>query len=913
VRVKATFPPLGDPNALPRRVLCLAPHADDEVLGCGGMLAFHAARGDDVRVLVLSDGAAGDPDGKAGVDLAEQRRDETRAAGGELGITDHRFLSLPDGAVGETPELVQRLRAEVDEFDPDLVYGPSPLECHPDHRSTSHALVAALAPGRARRVMLYGVNSPVTASVLFDTTGVWPRKRAAIERFASQLEYHDLVGKCEGWDRARTVNIPDPAVHVAEAFVDLDSSELVVYEGRAARLLRQVWGDDHGLDPAGSDPLDPEDPWAATAVISTWNKAEDVCANLDGLRAQTRPFARVVVVDNASSDDTVRVIAERYPEVNLIVMPDSAYGACETFNIGFASVTTPLLAILDDDVVLSPLWLEKSVERMRREPDSTAVVSTKIVEPGMPQSFIDSPEVNRERYMSTFRGCASLARRAALAEAGWYDERLFIYGNERDLTCRLLNLGYRVLQYPEVEAHHKTPFGMQMGKRSLFYHARNAWLSMLKYAPLGDLLRMPALVISKVLLRSGKKEAEPARDARRSARRGEGRAQRPRQRALLPPEPRAGAARGLRAAAEMTDPGAQVREIGPVSAVVCNYNGAGYLSACLDSILDQATGVDEVIVVDNGSEDASCELVRREYPDVRLVALEQNLGPCVARNVGMREARNRWVLAVDNDAILRVDTLGRLRATAERTPGAVVVQPRSVIATERDRVHYDGARFHYAGLLSLRNFYRALPEAEGSGVVPVDGAIAIALLMDRDVVLGVGGYDEDFFILFEDYDLSMRLRIAGHGIYSDEEALVDHRGGTPGISFRAGSYPKTRAFYHSRNRWLLLVKNHGLRTLLVSLPGILGYELVWLLFTLSRGHLGAHLQGKVSFFRSLGRALEARSEIQASRRVRDRDLLVGGPLTLSPELVQKASSRTFVGILDGWLRLWWGLLGRLAS
>ena len=104
-------------------------------------------------------------------------------------------------------------------------------------------------------------------------------------------------------------------------------------------------------------------------------------------------------------------------------------------------------------------------------------------------------------------GCGSLARRAALAQAGYYDERLFIYGNERDLTCRLLNLGYRVLQDPEIEIHHKTPFGIQMGKRSLYYHARNAWLTMLKYAPLEDLLRMPVLVVSKVLLRGDAAEA----------------------------------------------------------------------------------------------------------------------------------------------------------------------------------------------------------------------------------------------------------------------------------------------------------------------------------------------------------------------------------------------------------------------
>ena len=109
--------------------------------------------------------------------------------------------------------------------------------------------------------------------------------------------------------------------------------------------------------------------------------------------------------------------------------------------------------------------------------------------------------------MSTFRGCASLARSTALREARYYDERLFIYGNERDLTCRLQNLGYRVLQYPGCGVFHKTPFGIKLGKRSLYYHARNAWISMLKYAPLGDLARMPWLVLTRVILRGSKHEA----------------------------------------------------------------------------------------------------------------------------------------------------------------------------------------------------------------------------------------------------------------------------------------------------------------------------------------------------------------------------------------------------------------------
>ena len=141
------------------------------------------------------------------------------------------------------------------------------------------------------------------------------------------------------------------------------------------------------------------------------------------------------------------------------------------------------------------------------EPDETAVLSSRIEEPEMPEWFLTSAGQLTPRYMSTFRGCASLARADRLQACGFYDEELFIFGNERDLTCRLLGAGYRVLQYPEVHAFHKTPFGIQMGKRSLYYHARNAWLSMLKYAPMSDLVRMPWLVVSRVLLRGGGKEA----------------------------------------------------------------------------------------------------------------------------------------------------------------------------------------------------------------------------------------------------------------------------------------------------------------------------------------------------------------------------------------------------------------------
>ena len=497
--VKALYPPFGDPRTFPKRVLVFAPHPDDEVFGCGGTLAFQSDAGAEVRVVILTDGGMGDPTGRT-EDLRGTRVAESRAAGEHLGLSDYRFLDLPDGGLQVTGELVEALARELEDYEPELVIGPSPGELHPDHRATSRALMAALSRGPERRVLLYGINTQVVPGLLVDITPVNERKRAAIACFSSQLEHMDLLRKIEAVAQAYTVNVEDPAVEFVEGYTDLRSSDIRLYERTFHEVAHLAQGGEGAPAEARGWP-------AATAVISTWNKAEVVRENLQSLRAQTLPFAEIVVVDNASTDDTQRMIAEEFPEVNLVCMPHSAYGACETFNIGFASAQTPLIAILDDDIALPPTWLEMATERLVGEPETTAVVSTEVVEPGMPEHYLEASRAAGRRYMSTFRGCGSLAKREVLERAGFYDERLFIYGNERDLTCRLLNLGYRVLQDPEIVTYHKTPFGIQMGKRSLYYHARNAFLTMLKYAPLEDLFRAPFLVVSKVLLRGADKES----------------------------------------------------------------------------------------------------------------------------------------------------------------------------------------------------------------------------------------------------------------------------------------------------------------------------------------------------------------------------------------------------------------------
>ncbi|MFM1872195.1 MAG: hypothetical protein RL398_1617, partial [Planctomycetota bacterium] len=194
-------------------------------------------------------------------------------------------------------------------------------------------------------------------------------------------------------------------------------------------------------------------------VISVWNRKDDLRDNLRAIEAQTVPADQVIVVDNCSKDGTPEMVIAEFPWVHLIRMPHSEYGACETFNVGFASARGEFVGILDDDVILPPTFVADMLAKFAVEPPTTAILSPKVIEPEMPDWYKDSPKVNSERYLATFRGCGSMARAGALREARWYDIRFFIFGNERDLTTRLLNLGYRVKMFPQVEVFHKAPFG----------------------------------------------------------------------------------------------------------------------------------------------------------------------------------------------------------------------------------------------------------------------------------------------------------------------------------------------------------------------------------------------------------------------------------------------------------------------
>lgn len=239
------FPPLLPKDDLRGPVLAFAAHPDDEIMGCGGMLAWHAQRGDAVTVAHLTDGAAGDPDA-AHEDIRATRTAEGREALSRLGVSDLRPCGLPDGELPEHLDAAcQQMRALIAEVQPKTVYSFFFTEAHRDHRAVAHATARCHdALDADCRVLLYGVNQEVPGATMFELGAFMDQKQHALQAFASQLAYNDFAERILHRDHAATINVEDPTVNYAECFVDLRPAELPRACALADELIRFLLRDE---------------------------------------------------------------------------------------------------------------------------------------------------------------------------------------------------------------------------------------------------------------------------------------------------------------------------------------------------------------------------------------------------------------------------------------------------------------------------------------------------------------------------------------------------------------------------------------------------------------------------------------------------------------------------------------------
>lgn len=262
-----------------------------------------------------------------------------------------------------------------------------------------------------------------------------------------------------------------------------------------------------------------------------------------------------------------------------------------------------------------------------------------------------------------------------------------------------------------------------------------------------------------------------------------------------------------------------------LSVIIVNYKVKHYLEQCLRSVAEASRGIAvEVIVVDNASGDGSVEYLRERFPDVTIIASEENLGFARANNLAIRNSHGQYVLLLNPDTIVAEDTFRDFIGFMDSTPdaggcGAYMLHTDGSFAPESRRgLPTPFVAFcKMSGLASLlpksrtfgRYYMRYLNENEVNRIEIMSGAF---MFLRRDALDKAGLLDEDFFMYGEDIDLSYRILKAGYNNYFLPSRILHYKG----ESTVKSSYRYVHTFYRAME--LFFNKHYAHYSILLSLP-----------------------------------------------------------------------------------------------
>ncbi|OQW95021.1 MAG: hypothetical protein BWK79_03810, partial [Beggiatoa sp. IS2] len=220
--------PLPPVLALPNqgKILMIAPHPDDETLGCGGTLALLRQRGCQVKVIIVTDGSQGDPCGYLmGESVVHCRQRESLAALQVLGIDDVIFLHEPDGNYRHTVTLADRFQTILSDYAADWLLLPSVLDYHRDHAAISLSVLDVWQQrGCQERVFLYETWAAIPANWVVNISNTFHLKQQATRCYELPLKYCDYLKACTGMANYRSLYLVEQQGQFAEAFMELSTT-----------------------------------------------------------------------------------------------------------------------------------------------------------------------------------------------------------------------------------------------------------------------------------------------------------------------------------------------------------------------------------------------------------------------------------------------------------------------------------------------------------------------------------------------------------------------------------------------------------------------------------------------------------------------------------------------------------------
>ncbi len=298
-----------------------------------------------------------------------------------------------------------------------------------------------------------------------------------------------------------------------------------------------------------------------------------------------------------------------------------------------------------------------------------------------------------------------------------------------------------------------------------------------------------------------------------------------------------------------------------VSAIIVNWNDKITTAECINSLLKQDYSNLEIIVSDNGSTDGSQGYFKKNFPQVILIENEVNLGFGAAVNRGFDIAQGEYFIFLNNDLVLKPDSIRHLVNFLERDPSIGAVIPKILFCEYPNKINSYGVNIHFTGMA----YPNMLEEQDSEDLKAQPSACGGIFIFRRSLFNIIGGFDEELFLYHEDHDLSWRIRLNGYQLMVCPDAVFYHH-----YKFNKGL---SKFYYSEKNRLHILIKNFQTKTLLLITPALIIIELAQWFHALTHGWLQLKIKSYYELIKSFPQILTKRKSLQKKRKVSDKEII----------------------------------------
>ena len=338
-----------------------------------------------------------------------------------------------------------------------------------------------------------------------------------------------------------------------------------------------------------------------------------------------------------------------------------------------------------------------------------------------------------------------------------------------------------------------------------------------------------------------------------------------------------------------------------IAVLILGYNDERNLKESIGTALKQTYKNYEVIYIDNASKDASLKIVEKEFPNVRKILHEKNLGYAGAYALALEDIFNEnfdAAVLLNSDVIVDKDWLKELALSAFTDEKIAIAQPKIFLSGENAKLaNTFGNKINYLGF-GFCGHYMKPDNADFQKDMEITAASGASLLIKKEAYKKIGNIDKNFFAYLEDQDLSWRAIMQGYKIVLSAKSIMWHK-----YEYKKNQRNNWKFFTLERNRLYFLFKNYPAKMLLLLAPMFFVMELGVFADSLTKGYFLDKIRAYGSFFSNFRQIWLDRQKALQGLKLTNSELFTRLNPTIEFEEIDSPALRIANKMLSGYYKI----------